>query len=358
MTSWVRAPEPGMLLTKQLGCGFVPADTGVPGTLFEFSHFARYLKAVLPDQSVRDTLQEIVGYALLGQPTEKMIVLLHGPPDSGKTVLLEVLDALFGDYAGWADGQALIAGKAKSAHSEWLHKMRGLRVVLTPETAKGAKIDAAWMKSFTGREPQTTRGAYGDKSVTWKPQGIIFNASNHYLEYDAEDTAVAERTQVIEFELTFPRGHEDRDEDLPNKIRAELPIVLNWALAGLTRRGGRATPKVQVADKVREWSLRYQKEQDHVGQFVKDAEDEGYLCEMPTEQISSTPDAHYVPKKVVYALYKTWCEYQARKPLGRNTFNAHLERVYGWSGVKSLEWRWRGRTCSLDSDWAAGIVRW
>jgi P4 family phage/plasmid primase-like protien len=358
VSDWVLTPEPDMLLTKQLGCGFVPADVGVPGTLFEFSHFSRYLKMVLPDAQVQATIQEIVGYALLGEPTEKMIVLLHGPPDSGKTVLLEILEALFGDYGGWTDGQALIAGKAKSAHSEWLHKMRGLRVVLTPETAKGAKIDAAWMKSFTGREPQSTRGAYGDKTVVWKPQGIIWNASNHYLEYDAEDTAVAERTQVIEFERQFPRGHVDRDDRLPEKIKSELPIVLNWALAGLARHGAREVPGVQVADKVREWSLRYQKEQDHVGQFVQDALEEGYLCELDEQQLTQVYDSHFVTKKVVYALYKSWCGYQARKELGRNTFNSHLERVYGWVGVKSGEWRWKGRTCSAGSDISAEIVRW
>lgn len=369
--SWLRTPEPGMLLTKRLGCGFVPEDPGVPGTVYALSRFAGYLETALPDATVRATVQEIVGYALLGDPKEKLVVLLHGPGDTGKTVLLEVLEALFADYGGWADAQALVAGKAKSAHTEWLHKLRGLRAVLTPETAKGAKIDAAWMKSYTGREPQTTRGAYGDRSVTWKPQGIIFNASNHYLEYDAGDTAVAERTQVVEFEEQFPRGHEKRDDQLAAKIRErELAVVLNWALEGLRRHGERGrrvaagkgqpgeTAGIQICAKIRSWSERYRTAQDHVGQFVLDAQEEGFLRELIGAELAASYESHYAPAKTTYLLYVRWCDAQKRKPLGRNTFNKHLEQVYGWVLTISNGRRWRAWVCSVKSDLEAQIVQW
>lgn len=363
-TEWTRPAEPDMLLTKKLGCGLVTPDPARTSTLYEHSCFRRYLESTLPDEEVRDTLQEIVGYALLGDPTEKIVVLLHGMSDSGKTVLLEVLEALFGDYGGWTDAQALVAGKAKSAHSEWLNNIKGLRMVLTPETAKGAKIDAAWMKSYTGREPQTSRGAYGDRSVTWKPSGIIFNGSNHYLEYDAEDTAVAERTQVIEFEQRFLRGDPRRDDELPWKIKTfELPIVLNWALEGLRRHGSRRTattaPTLKIASKIVEWSKRYQVAQDHVGQFITDAATEGHLLLLPGDVAASTPTSHFVPLKVVQCLYKSWCVAQEhKKPLGRNSFNAHLRTVYGWKDVRSGEARWHGYTSPHGGVMSVASVIW
>lgn len=366
---WLRVAEPGMLLTKQLGCGYAPENKNVPGTVFEFSTWAKYLKDVLPLKTVRDTLQEIVGYALLGRPTEKIILLLHGPPDSGKTVLLEVLEALFGGYGGWTDGQALIAGKAKSAHSEWLNNIRGLRLVVTPETAKGAKIDAAWMKSYTGREPQTSRGAYGDRTVTWTPTGVIVNASNHYIEYDAEDTAVAERTLVIEFEQQFLRGDPRRDDQLPNKLKAELPVILNWALEGLRRHGSRVvestsgekvrSPQITVAEKIREWSKRYRTAQDHVGQFIDDAQEEHHLKALSKNEMITASASGFVTAKIVYALYRTWCRAQEiRKPLGRNTFNSHLQRVYGWQSVESGGKRWSGWTCKIPDEVSVEFVRW
>lgn len=364
--TWLLDARPEMLLTKQLGCGYTPPDQNRPTTLYEFSNFRRYLEAVLPSQAVRDTLQEIIGYALLGKPEEKLVVLLHGPPDSGKTVLLEVAEALFGGYGGWTDGQALIAGKAKSAHTEWLHKLRGLRLVITPETAKGAKIDAAWMKSYSGREPQTTRGAYGDRTLTWPPTGIIFNASNHYIEYDAEDTAVAERTQVIEFEKQFLRGDKDRDDQLPQKIKNhELPIVLNWALAGLARRGARTDdqgvrkPHVEIAPEIRVWSERYRTAQDHIGQFITDAVDEEKLCVIADEaELAVLPTSHFVSAKVVYALYQSWCIVQNRKPVGRNNFNAHLKRVYNRKDGESHGKRWIGWTSTLTDPTQVMFVSW
>jgi phage/plasmid-associated DNA primase len=353
-STWLVPARPEMLLTKQLGCAYVPVDQTYPGTCYEFSNFRRYLEGVLPDAKVRSTLQEFVGYALLGEPNEKIVVLLHGPPDSGKTVLLEVLEALFGDYGGWTDAQALVAGKAKSAHQEWLNNIRGLRLVCTPETARGAKIDAAWMKSYSGREPQTTRGAYGDTSVTWKPTGIIFNASNHYVEYDADDTAVAERTQVIEFERQFLRGNDERDDQLPQKIQdGELPIVLNWALDGLRRHGERGG--LLIADRIVEWSNRYRIAQDTTGQFIADAREEGFLVEDETGAVSSA----FVTVKVVYELYLSWCRVQSvRHPLGRNRFNAHLRTVYGWRDVRSGVTRWHGWTSPVTSAASVVLLQW
>jgi P4 family phage/plasmid primase-like protien len=353
---WLVPARPDMLMTKLFGCGYVAPDENRPGTLYELSSFRRYLEDVLPDPEVRKTLQEIVGYALLGHPTEKLIVLLHGPSDSGKTVLLEVLSALFGNYAGWTDGQALIGGKAKSAHSEWLNNIRGLRMVLTPETPKGAKIDAAWVKSYTGREPQTSRAAFGDRSVTWIPSGIIFNGSNHYLEYDAEDTAVAERTQVIEFEERFLRGDPRRDDRLPQKIKAELPIVLNWALEGLRRHGSREIPVLAIAPKIRDWSERYRTQQDHVGQFIADAVEEKRL--MIAESSVAEFVSHYAEAKVVYGLYKSWCMAQNRKPLGRNSFNDHLHKVYNWESAVVAGKRWLGITCGAPDGISAEITQW
>jgi putative DNA primase/helicase len=352
---WVLLGQPDMLITKKLGCTHIRPSVG---NLYEGSNFKRYLEDVLPDEDVRRSLQEIVGYALLGEPEEKIIVLLHGPPDSGKTVLLEILEAMFGDYSGWTDGQALIAGKAKSAHTEWLNNIRGLRLVVTPETARGAKIDAAWMKSYTGREPQSSRGVYGDRTFSWKPTGIIFNASNHYVEYDAEDTAVAERTQVIEFEEQFLRGDPRRDDKLPSKIiEGELPVLLNWALEGLRRHGERKRDSgagLDIAAKIVEWSRKYHTAQDHVGQFISDAVEEKKI----TPSDDAAP-ANCVPLKTMYALYRSWCKAQElKKPLGRNAFNNHLRQVYHWQSHASMGMRWVGYTAPYKDEADIMLVSW
>lgn len=336
---WIVPRRSDMLLTKQLGCAHVAELDNVPGTMYEFSTFKRYIEGVLPDEDVRNTIQEIAGYSLLGNPTEKIIVLLHGMSDSGKTVLLEILEAMFGTYAVWADASALIANKARSTHQGWLHDLKGARLILTPETAKNAKLDAAWMKSYTGREPQKTRPPYGDQLVTWPPIGIIFNASNHYLKYDATDTAVSERTQVIEFEKRFLRGSEERDETLPATIKnRELPIVLNWCLEGLRRRG--ANGHVTIAPQVKEWSRIYQVQQSDTQQFIEDQLESGWLVKAEP----GTAVSRMAKLDVVYRLYELWCEDQKIKPAGTRDFNSTLVEVHKWDKKNSGGWRWIGYT--------------
>ncbi len=68
---------------------------------------------------------------------------------------------------------------------------------------------------------------------------------------------------MVSFGVTIPEP--ERDKELPEKLRAELPGVLNWALAGCLewqKRGLDPPPEVKTATE------NYRQEMDSFGVFI------------------------------------------------------------------------------------------
>jgi len=59
-----------------------------------------FLGAALPDKDVRDFVQRLVGYSLIGGNPERRLVFVIGPSSTGKSTFLDVLDDVLGGYSG------------------------------------------------------------------------------------------------------------------------------------------------------------------------------------------------------------------------------------------------------------------
>ena len=88
----------------------------------------------------------------------------------------------------------------------------------------------------------------------------------------------------------------ERDKELPEKLRAELPGVFNWALAGCLKwrkRGLDPPPEVKTATE------NYRQEMDSLGAFIAER------CELNRDGRASSSR--------LYSAYKTWAENCRRK---------------------------------------------
>jgi putative DNA primase/helicase len=84
-------PEPLDRLTKR---------TSVPyRDSAECPQWDAFLATVLPDPAMRQYVQQLAGYSLLGDVNERLLVFLYGEGRNGKSVFVEVLRELLGDYA-------------------------------------------------------------------------------------------------------------------------------------------------------------------------------------------------------------------------------------------------------------------
>src|SRR5512132_270627 len=111
-------------------------------------------------------------------------------------------------------------------HPTDLAMLRGARLVSAQETQEGRR----WAEeALTGGDPITVRFMRQD-FFTYIPQFKLLIAGNHKPGLQGVDEAMRRRLNLIPFAITSPP--KERDLRLPEKLRAEWPAILRWAIDG------------------------------------------------------------------------------------------------------------------------------
>ncbi len=266
-------------LTMQLGAAYAPDAT--------CDRWLQFLDEVFNgDAELIGYIQRAVGYSLTGDTREQKLFLLHGVGNNGKSVFLDVLSTLLGDYAGNASFETFDANKRSESTND-LATLRGKRLVTVIETEDGKRLAEARVKSVTGQDPITCRFLYGEY-FTYRPTYKIWLAMNHLPSIRGTDKGIWRRIQLIPFNQDFS-GTEDKT--LAATLHGELDGILQWALEGLRQwwQRGLDTPAI-----VTNATNKYRAESDQVGRWIGDA----------MVQVSNVS----VTVALAYNCYKSWCE--------------------------------------------------
>lgn len=300
-------------------------------------YWEAFLERILPDPEVRRFLQLAVGYSLTGDVSEQVLLIPYGVGANGKSTLLNVLLEMLGDYGQQAAPDLLIA--KKGAHPTELADLFGARLVASIEVEEGRRLAESLVKQLTGGDKIRARKMRQDFWEFW-PTHKSWMAVNHKPEIRGVDNAIWRRIRLIPFTEVIPK--EEQDRWLMEKLRAELPGILAWAVQGCLdwQREGLETP-----DQVRRATGEYRAEMDVMGAFLRDC------CEVG-------PDRD-VAAKDLYSAYKLWCEEGGERPETQRKFGTRLtdrggfERYRGgkdgshrWRGLDLLT-HWKSRICSM-----------
>jgi putative DNA primase/helicase len=289
-----------------------------------------FLERVLPAEGLRVFLQRAVGYSLTGDTREHCFLLCYGTGANGKSTLLETIQALAGDYGRTAAATTFVAKQTDSVRND-LAMLDGARFVAASETESGRRLDEAFIKQVTGGDSVTARFLYGEY-FTFKPQFKVWLASNYKPVVRGVDDGIWRRIRFVPFDVTIPP--EERDKDLPAKLRAELPGILAWAVRGCLdwQREGLGDPP-----EVREATAEYREEMDPIGGFL--------------EERCVLDDREQIVSKELYAAYVEWCQGAEERPLSSRAFGRCLA-ARGLQPVRlghAVARGWRGISlCSAD----------
>jgi putative DNA primase/helicase len=296
------APRPADYITKIAGT--YCAKPGTPQPVW-----TAFLERIAPDPELRSFLQRFVGYCMTGSTSEHKFVFAYGTGANGKSTFINTIAAVFGDYATVADVGTFIAA-AQERHPTDVAKLHGYRLVVAQETEKGRRWDETKIKTMTGGDRMTARFMRCD-FFDFVPKFKLWIVGNHKPRLDNVDEAMRRRMLLVPFQVQIPP--EERDPDLPEKIKAEWPAILRWALDGCMewQRIGLAPPKI-VTDATDE----YFADQDLTKQWLEDCtKDGGPYAFTPTSQLFSS--------------WKAWCDERNLKPGGSNALSdALVDRGY------------------------------
>jgi putative DNA primase/helicase len=200
-------------------------------------------------------LQRLLGYFCTGHVHEHVIVFLYGTGSNGKTVFVETVAGIFGDYCIAAPMEMFLAAKYER-HPTEIARLKGARLVIAQETAKGRFWDEAKIKNLTGGGTLSGRFMRGDW-FDFKPTHKILIGGNYKPSLRNVDEAIRRRFLLVPFTVLIPPA--ERDPKLAEKLKAEWRAILRWMVNGCLqwRRVGLVVPTV-----VRDATEQYLADQD------------------------------------------------------------------------------------------------
>ena len=289
----------------------------------------KFLASVWPeDQQQIETLQEWFGYLLTADTRQQKILLLIGPKRSGKGTIGRVMQGLIGcdNVAG-----PTLAGLATNFG---LWPLIGKSLAVIADARLSGRTDRAIVTerllSISG-EDTLTIDRKCLQPVTCKLPARLMLMTNEVPRLNDSSGALASRFIVLRMTKSF---YGAEDHGLTDRLLAEMPGILNWAIEGWKRlydRGHFVQPESSacvIADMAHITSP--------VSKFVED------WCVLdPQAEVSVS---------VLFDRWCEWCEEEKKKPGDKSMFGRDLcallpeltkerpreggKRIWKYSGIR------------------------
>jgi putative DNA primase/helicase len=267
------------------------------------------------DEALMAFLQRAVGYALTGWTLEQVFFFCYGAKGAnGKSTLFDVLRALLGDYATNTSFSTFTGDAYKGSHQEELMVLENARLVTALESSHAGGLNEAVVKIVTGGDPLTGSRKY-QRSRTFMPRFKLWLAANALPRVKDVSPAFWRRVILLPFNERFEG--ERADKHLAGKLRAELPGILNWALAGCAayQQQGLNPPR-RCVDAAEAWRA----DNDLLAEFLA-------ACKVGAREEIQAGE--------LYSLYERWCVENgvAQAVKGANHFS-RLIQAHGFEKVR------------------------
>jgi putative DNA primase/helicase len=215
------------------------------------------------NEDLYNYLRRFVGYLLVADTSDQSLHFLYGLGANGKTVFCEVLQRLLGDYAITVSPDLIMLRRHSGIPND-VARLRGIRAALMNETSQGSRFDEAKLKDLTGGDTLTARFLH-QEFFDFAPTHRIVIRGNHKPAINGTDEGIWRRLRLVPFTVSIPADEQDRD--LLRKLGAELPGIMQWALAGCLewQREGLKPPTI-ITEAVR----AYREESDTLGRFISE----------------------------------------------------------------------------------------
>ncbi|OQZ96931.1 DNA primase family protein [Mycolicibacter algericus] len=261
-------------------------------------------------------VQRLAGYAAIGEVTHHVLPFLFGAGQNGKSVLLDVLVDVLGDYALTAPANFLLAGQTK--HETEIARLNGARLVVCSEVNQESRFDEAKIKSLTGGDKITGRFMRQD-FFDFTPSHTLFLAGNHQPQVSAGGKSFWRRLRLIPFRHEVPA--EQRNENLARElVDHEGPAILAWITAGTVDMltGGLDEPSSVAAA-----TGEYEEQEDALKRFLDEC------CHLGGGITVKTKTS------VVLARYQRWARENGETEMGAKVLSRELANRFGIRSVAS-----------------------
>lgn len=272
-----------------------------------FTHplWENYLDTFLPDPAYRRFVRKVLGYALMGGNPRRLMIFLQGPTSTGKTTIMEAIQAATGEYTTTVAANALFREKQDAGPAPEMLTAMPKRIVFSSEVSGRNRLHADVIKRVTGGDELAARALYSNDIVVRRPMFTPVIATNSAPTIADGDAALWRRLLVLPFDHQVPPDSVvmDRIENDPDAVKA----VLAWLIEGLRDYLMEGLDPNTFPDEIVERQR----------QFIGDT---GDFQQFLAEHVEYAPGA-FVDRDKIYQLYCSWAVAEGIKDaIPRNWF--------------------------------------
>lgn len=270
--------------------------------------FDAFLERVQPSADMRRFLHQWLGLSMTGDVSEQKLAFLHGKGSNGKSVLVDAVSYVAGDYGETVPIETFLdSGKARSAGQATpdLAILPGVRMLRTSEPEKNSKLAEAMIKLVTGGEPIQARHLNRD-FFKFYPQFKLTISGNYRPAISGADEGIWRRVRLVPFAVTIPK--EERDIHLAEKLRGEASGILNRLLDGLRAWCDKGLIEPEAVTTA---TAEYRAASDALGRFAAVC-----IVASPGDRVQSS---------VLHEVYEAWCKSSGEKAWSNRGFSLAMD---------------------------------
>ena len=203
---------------------FVTKVAGVSPTKGCTPLFDQFLRETFPakhwgneQEAVIDYVLGVLSLAITGEQLVQQFFFLWGAGANGKSVLLDIMRDLLGDYGITLKTSALMSGNQSGKDYE-IARLDGVRMAVASELGRTDRWDEPLVKSLTGDSTIPIRQIYSAPNEAVN-QATLIIAGNHKPRFNGTDGGKDRRMVMLPFKAVVPK--EQRDVNLRSKIVTE-----------------------------------------------------------------------------------------------------------------------------------------
>jgi P4 family phage/plasmid primase-like protien len=308
-------------------CDYITKSMNVRllGDKTKATNWLRFLEQVFDnDKSLIDWIHRFCGYALTASTREQIFLFCYGSGSNGKSVFIELLQHMLGDYACVIAPATLTDSKRRAGSpTPDLAALIGTRLAVSSETEEDTGLAESLVKSLVGGDSMPVR-ELNARQGQFTPAFKLVMAGNHKPVVRGNDNGIWRRIRLVPFNRTFTP--KEKDPFLLDKLKGEAPHILAWMIDGCVRwkkQGLADTPRV-----IEQATNEYRSDQDIVDRWL------GECTARKSDSEETTKD--------LYTSYRTWCVANEVRPVSSQVFGRRLGEKGFTSRKSNSNHLWRG----------------
>jgi P4 family phage/plasmid primase-like protien len=266
------------------------------------------------DDLLVDQLLELVGYSLSAENVLKLVIILIGDGDNGKSLFIEMVQKCMGEYQTMANPKIIKKPKFENnTHEAHLFPLINKRAVFSTELCETDEFNCQALKQISGNDGISIRNSGGTETVSVTLKTVVWIATN--VMSKITDSIFGKRLACINFPNTFERSATKADE-----IKSHAHDLFCAFMDG-GHRFYKRNKVIELLPQIKDYTKKINHDQDSCIQYFKENE---YEVNKDSKVRSTDLYTSYVDftREIQFTIY------------GKETFYKKVEAYFSINKVK------------------------